>query len=234
MWYRWVIDLGITGPDKGEGGKYLILPPGYKGEVPKGYIVVRLADVQPLDPLAQLPRRWRPEAGRRPGEEVHQDLSAVSGGQSAADEVRGHVRQAVQHGRPGGLHVLGAAQPGRAGGAERVARPDPARLLCLHRHPEGQAVRAGRADEEDPHRGRRGGRCDRPRHRLPHPAARTPTTTRTAPGSSRSSAATSSRRSPACSNLDGYIFYYFMATGVTPAMEEKMVGRGSQYAWTAA
>ena len=40
-------------------------------------------------------------------------------------------------------------------------------------------------------------------------------------------------RSPACSSLDGYIFYYFMATGVTPAMEMKMVGQGSQYAWTA-
>ena len=38
---------------------------------------------------------------------------------------------------------------------------------------------------------------------------------------------------PGVLNLDGYIFYYFMATGVTPAMEEKMVGRGSQYAWTA-
>jgi len=41
MWYRWVVDVGITGPDKGEGGKYLFLPPGYKGEVPSGYIVVR-------------------------------------------------------------------------------------------------------------------------------------------------------------------------------------------------
>ncbi len=41
MWYRWVVDVGITGPDKGKGGKYLLLPPGYKGEVPKGYIVVR-------------------------------------------------------------------------------------------------------------------------------------------------------------------------------------------------
>jgi len=36
---------------------------------------------------------------------------------------------------------------------------------------------------------------------------------------------------PGVLNLDGYIFYYFMATGVTPAMEEKMVGQGSQYAW---
>jgi hypothetical protein len=33
--------------------------------------------------------------------------------------------------------------------------------------------------------------------------------------------------------MDAYIYYYFMATGVTPAMEEKMVGQGSQYAWTA-
>jgi hypothetical protein len=37
---------------------------------------------------------------------------------------------------------------------------------------------------------------------------------------------------PGVLNLDGYSCYYFLATGVTPAMEEKMVGRGSQYAWT--
>jgi len=41
FWYRWVADIGITGPDKGMGGKYLILPPGYSGEVPEGYFVVR-------------------------------------------------------------------------------------------------------------------------------------------------------------------------------------------------
>jgi hypothetical protein len=43
MWYRFVTDLGIMGPDKGLGGKYLLLPPGYKGEVPEGYFIVRLA-----------------------------------------------------------------------------------------------------------------------------------------------------------------------------------------------
>lgn len=37
---------------------------------------------------------------------------------------------------------------------------------------------------------------------------------------------------PGVSNLDGAIFYYMFATGVTPAMEEKMVGQGSQYPWT--
>lgn len=43
MWYHFVTDIGMAGPDKGEGGKYLILPPGYKGEVPPGYFVVRSA-----------------------------------------------------------------------------------------------------------------------------------------------------------------------------------------------
>ena len=27
-WFRWVIDIGLPGPDRGEGGKYLVLPPG--------------------------------------------------------------------------------------------------------------------------------------------------------------------------------------------------------------
>ena len=33
--FRFVIDMGAPGPDAGKGGKYLILPPDYKGEVPK-------------------------------------------------------------------------------------------------------------------------------------------------------------------------------------------------------
>jgi hypothetical protein len=41
MWYHWVADVGITGEDKGAGGKYLLLPPDYKGDVPQGYFVVR-------------------------------------------------------------------------------------------------------------------------------------------------------------------------------------------------
>jgi len=31
--------MGLPGPDAGKGGKHLILPPGYKGEVPAGYFV---------------------------------------------------------------------------------------------------------------------------------------------------------------------------------------------------
>lgn len=39
-WFRWVIDLGLPGPDRGEGGKYLILPPDYAGAVPESEYAV--------------------------------------------------------------------------------------------------------------------------------------------------------------------------------------------------
>jgi hypothetical protein len=41
FWERPITDLGLPGPDKGKGAKYLVLPPGYKGDVPKGYSVVK-------------------------------------------------------------------------------------------------------------------------------------------------------------------------------------------------
>jgi hypothetical protein len=39
--FRFVIDMGAPGPDRGQGGKYLILPPEYEGDVPEGYFVAR-------------------------------------------------------------------------------------------------------------------------------------------------------------------------------------------------
>ena len=40
-WQRYVGDMGVTGPDKGKGGKYLLLPPGYTGDVPTGYFILK-------------------------------------------------------------------------------------------------------------------------------------------------------------------------------------------------
>jgi len=37
-WQTALEDVGPAGVDKGKGGRYLILPPGFKGEVPPGYI----------------------------------------------------------------------------------------------------------------------------------------------------------------------------------------------------
>ena len=41
--FLFVADIGPTGLDKGEGGKYLLLPPGYEGDVPDGYFVLHAA-----------------------------------------------------------------------------------------------------------------------------------------------------------------------------------------------
>lgn len=41
MWMRYITDIGNAGPDKGQGGKYLILSPDYDGDIPNGYHVFK-------------------------------------------------------------------------------------------------------------------------------------------------------------------------------------------------
>jgi len=36
MWFRWVTDFGLPGPDRGQGGRYLLVGPGYEGSLPDG------------------------------------------------------------------------------------------------------------------------------------------------------------------------------------------------------
>jgi len=36
MWFSWIIDIGGPGPDRGQGGKYLIVGPAYDGPLPEG------------------------------------------------------------------------------------------------------------------------------------------------------------------------------------------------------
>ncbi len=38
---QWCGDVGLPGPDKGKGGKYLILPPDYQGAIPVSYLTYR-------------------------------------------------------------------------------------------------------------------------------------------------------------------------------------------------
>jgi len=39
--FQYVADFGPLGADNGKGGKYLLLPPGYKGDIPEGYFVLK-------------------------------------------------------------------------------------------------------------------------------------------------------------------------------------------------
>ncbi|MCP4467903.1 MAG: DUF1254 domain-containing protein [Halieaceae bacterium] len=40
-YFRFVTDMGAPGPDRGKGGKYLIIPESYEGEIPEGYFEAR-------------------------------------------------------------------------------------------------------------------------------------------------------------------------------------------------
>src|SRR5215471_4555299 len=48
-YFRFVTDVGLTGPDQGKGGKYLFVPPGYTGALPRDkYFVARTPTYQNL------------------------------------------------------------------------------------------------------------------------------------------------------------------------------------------
>jgi hypothetical protein len=39
--FIFLTDIGFVGPDKGKGGKYLFVPPGYTKQIPDGYFVIK-------------------------------------------------------------------------------------------------------------------------------------------------------------------------------------------------
>lgn len=61
--FHYVTDIGNAGPDKGKGGKYLFLPPGYEGEVPDGYFVVKSPTYGNWFLLRAFPTDDDPQAG---------------------------------------------------------------------------------------------------------------------------------------------------------------------------
>jgi len=40
-WFKYVGDIGLGGPDKGKGGKYLVVGHEYEGDIPEGYYVLK-------------------------------------------------------------------------------------------------------------------------------------------------------------------------------------------------
>ena len=48
MWFGWIIDVGFPGPDRGEGGRYLLVPPGYDGPLPDSGFHVAWSKTTPV------------------------------------------------------------------------------------------------------------------------------------------------------------------------------------------
>jgi hypothetical protein len=55
---RWVMDLGLPGPDTGKGGKHLLVPPGHSEPIPDGYFAA-----QPITNRVQVLLRAIPTHG---------------------------------------------------------------------------------------------------------------------------------------------------------------------------
>ncbi len=83
-WFRYVTDIGFTGPDKGKGGKYLFLPPDYKGDVPDGHanhtqvLLMRTRWRTGFHRDRFASRRSSPLVERRPGKRGHRRLRRES------------------------------------------------------------------------------------------------------------------------------------------------------------
>ena len=143
---RYLADIGPLGPDKGKGGKFLVLPPGFTGQRAGRLFRLALADLLGDLRGARLPGRRQDRPGRR-ADEADQDLSARQGVVAAADGVHERLPQGDRHAVPGQPPLLRTA--GDAGRRRAVGQLRPAGTFddAGHRHREGQAVRAGRDDE---------------------------------------------------------------------------------------
>ncbi len=234
MWQRWVIDVGVTGPDKGEGGKYLFLPPGYEGEVPKqGYHVVR-------SPTYGLWAPWRSflvDGNPKPGVDIVKEFTKIypladAGKMTAAPKFVNMSGKAFNTTYPTDFRFW--EQLNEVVQAEPSESLDPVTLGFF----QSIGIQKGKPFAPDA----------RMKKILTEAATVGDATARTILFHTRNQDAYYYKNSnwqlgftggyqfqaaPDVDDFDAATFYYYLAILVTPAMEEQMVGKGSQYAWTA-
>jgi len=228
FWFRYVTDIGIVGPDQGKGGKYLLLPPGYKGEVPQGYIVVRVPTFESILVWRNMPVKGGLEAAI---ERLHKNTRIYSLSQAENPPANKFVNVSDRD-----FCTVAAADYkfwellNYVVQNEPVESCDPVTLGFY----ASIGIEKGKPFAPDP----------RMKKILTEAAAVGDATARTITYQSRIPEAfyypNSTWRQwlggykfqsqPGVAYLDAAAFFYFYATGVTPAMETKMVGKGSQYA----
>jgi hypothetical protein len=232
MWYRWVVDLGVLGPDRGKGGKYLFLPPGYKGNPPKGYVVVRPQTYSNV----VIWRSFLVDGNPNPGVDMVKKFTKVYPlGQSGN---KAKLMFFDMSGKP--FNMVNPADYRYRELLNQVVQEEPSVSL--------DQIRLGFYASIGIQKGKPFAPDERMKKILTEAAAVGDATARVIAFHMRDGdyyyyadsnwqlpfvGGYTFQSQPGVLNFDGYIFYYFMATGVTPAMEEKMVGRGSQYEWTA-
>jgi hypothetical protein len=232
MWYHWVVDLGFMGPDKGQGGKYILLPPGYKGEEPKGYIIVRLGTYRSV----VIWRSFLVDGDPKPGVDAVKKFTKIYPLSQADNPPQ--LQFVNMSGKP--FCMVNRADYGFWELLNQVVQDEPSDSL--------DPIRLGFYASIGIEKGKPFAPDARMKKILTEAAAVGDATARAISFRTRQQEAFyfagsswqlpfiggyTFQAQPGVLNMDAYIYYYFMATGVTPAMESKMVGQGSQYAWTA-
>jgi hypothetical protein len=232
MWYHWVADVGITGADKGRGGKYLLLPPGYKGAMPTGYHVVRcptysiwvpwrsfLVNGNPkpgVDTVKKFTKIYPLSQAGNPPKLNFVNMSGKPFNMVGQDDFRfwEMLNQVVQEEptREVDPTTLGFwASIGIQKG--KPFAPD-ARMKKILTEAASAGAACARAVAYR-FRGKEGYYYENAHWRLPFVGGY------------------QFEWQPGVANLDAAAFFFYIATGVTPAMDTKIVGKGSIYPWTA-
>lgn len=232
MWYHWIGDLGITGPDKGRGGKYLLLPPDYKGKVPKGYHVVRC----PTYSIWPVWRSFLVNGDPKPGVDLVKKFTRIYPLSQAANPSTPEFVD--MSGKP--FNMVGPAgyqfweMLNQVVQEEPTDSVDPTTLGFW----ASIGILKGKTFAPD----------ERLKKILTEAAAVGDATARAISYRLRGKEGYFFDNSnwrlaffggykfewqPGVANLDAAAFFFFLATGVTPAMDTKIVGEGSTYPWSA-
>ena len=231
FWYRWVADVGITGEDRGKGGKYLVLPPGYKGDVPEGYIVLRPSTFGNW----LFFRAFLVDGSTKPGVALVKDKLKIYQLSDAANppamkfvNASGIPSTFVAPGDYSFWEILNKViQEEPSAGSDPTTLGLFASIGIVQGKPFNPDARMKKILADAANIGAVTARTiafkirDKDAYYFPNSTWRLPFF-----GGYKFESA------PGVTNMDGYIQYYYFATGVTPAMEIKMVGEGSQYPWS--
>jgi hypothetical protein len=228
-WFRWVSDVGLTGPDKGKGGKYLLLPPGYKGTVPAGYFVARSRTFGNLMFFRTFLKNGDPKPGV---ESVKAKLRVYPLSKAANPPAMKFIDISGK-----AFNTIGPADFSALEFVDRVIQHEPGDAM----DPDTMGLFAAIGIEK----GKPFAPDARMKKILTEAAAVGDATARTLTYRTRLKGAyfypNSAWVTPFVGGsykfeqndariLDAYYNFFFYATGITPAMTMKMVGEGSQYA----
>jgi hypothetical protein len=229
FWFQYVTDIGNAGRDKGQGGKYLLLPPGYKGEVPEGHFVAQFRTFGGW----LMGRGFKVDGDLKPGvESIRKNLRIYPLAQMKNPPATKFI-----NGSGIELNTVHANDFGYFEELNQIVQEEPSEAL----DPERLGLFASIGIEK----GKPFAPDARMKKILTEAAAVGNATARAIlfrfrgkeaylyPGSAWFATFIGGYEflsQPGVRNLDARTLFHYYATGITPAMAMKMVGIGSQYA----